>query len=391
MISISIVLVSHKMNLGGTEKALLSFLNCLEGKGFHVTLLLLESGGELFNDIPEWVQVEILPNFEEIKPIIFLPPHRLAISNFLAGKFTEGLNAVIRYLTIKITNKWYVNYIEALKNTPLTHNVDIVIAFAGPSDFISYYVLEKVQAKIKYQWIHFDVEKVIHNKKFGNTYYSSFHKIFCVSDNAKLSFDKMYPQFQSKTNVFKNIISHNLIKEQAVLGDTFSDSYEGIRIVTLGRLSFEKGQDMIPKVVKKLKSAGFDFKWYLIGDGTLYHKIQEQIISNHLENNLILLRSKKNPYSYLRDCDIYVQTSRHEGYCLTLHEAKVFEKPVVTTNFLSASNLIEDKEDGLIVDISVEGLFKGIRSLLSDEKLRTKMSRSILVEDTSSEIEKLFN
>ena len=387
---ISILLMSHKMNLGGTEKALLSFLNGLDNKKHHVTLLLLESGGDLFDAIPEWVQVEILPNFEEIKPIIFSPPHHLAKSKFLSGKFFEAFRTIKRYFTIKLTDRWYVNYIYALKNTPIIYHADVAIAFAGPSDFITYYVSEKVQAKTKYQWIHFDVGEVIQNKKFGNTYYPLFDKIFCVSENAKRSFEKMFPLLLSKTSVFKNIVSHALVREQSTKGDTFSDSYNGLRIITLGRLSQEKGQDMIPEVVYKLKKEGFNFRWYLIGDGKLYPEMQKKIISYNLEEDLILLGSKKNPYGYLRDCDVYVQTSRHEGYCLTLHEAKVFNKPVVTTNFLSASNLVKNKEDGLIVETSVEGLFEGVKSLLAEEQLRNRLSHSVLVKDTSSEIEKLF-
>jgi glycosyltransferase involved in cell wall biosynthesis len=81
-----------------------------------------------------------------------------------------------------------------------------------------------------------------------------------------------------------------------------------------------------------------------------------------------------------------VQTSLHEGYCLTIHEAKMFNKAVVTTDVASASNLIVDQQDGLIVPISIDGLCDGIKKMLLDTELLKKCSRALLASDTTAEI-----
>lgn len=378
------------MNLGGTEKALLSFINALADNNIKVTLLLLEDGGILRNEIPTWVHVEILNVFENIKPVIFEPPLALTKIQLKQGQFWNALNTILRYVKVKISKSWYYNYITALKDYKSNYNADVAIAFAGPSDFISYFVLKHIEAPKKYQWIHFDVREVLLNTNFGNKYYSGFDKIFCVSDNAKKIFDQVFPRLKNKSNVFRNIVSKQDLVSRAFQGNSFTDDFMGLRIVTLGRLSKEKGQDMIPEVVRRLDKDGFDFRWYLIGDGDLKSVLEPQIELLNIGNNLVLLGSQLNPYAYLRDCDLYVQTSLHEGYCLTIHEAKMFDRPVVTTHVASASNLIKNNEDGLIVPISVNGLYAGIKQMLLDRELRDKCSKALLAVDTTAEIHKIF-
>lgn len=381
------------MNLGGTEKALLALLNELDLENNEVTVLLLEKKGELLDQIPYGVIVVTLTGFEKMKPIIFDPPRYYAMANFRKGNILNGIRTLIRYTRVKITNSWYYNYIEALRSYPIHYKADIAVAFAGPSDFISYLILNNVEAIKKYQWIHFDITKMISNTNFGNHFYPQFDKIFCVSENAKETFVKVFPQFESKTEVFENIVSENYIKQQAEIGESFNDAFEGIRILTLGRLAEEKGQQMIPAVVKRLKEEGFDFRWYLIGEGKLRAELERQIKKLGIENELILLGLKINPYAYLKDCDLYVQTSFHEGYAITIHEAKIFNLPLVTTAVLSASNLIEDREDGLIVPISVGGIYFGVRELITNKESREKFKRFIKKPklESSGKIESLLN
>ena len=377
------------MNLGGTEKALLSFINALADKDIKITLLLLEDGGVLRDEIPSWVDVEILNIFETIKPVIFDPPLALAKIQIKHGQLWNALKTILRYIKVKISKSWYYNYTAALEGYQSNYNADVAIAFAGPSDFISYFVLKHIEAPKKYQWIHFDVREVLLNTNFGNKYYSGFNKIFCVSENAKIIFEQVFPQFKDNSTVFRNIVSKQDLVSKAFQGNSFTDDFMGLRIVTLGRLSKEKGQDMIPEVVRRLDKDGFDFRWYVIGDGDLKSVLESQIELLKIGSKMVLLGSQLNPYAYLRDCDLYVQTSLHEGYCLTIHEAKMFDRAVVTTNVASASNLIKNNEDGLIVSISVNGLYAGVKQMLMDRKLRDKCSKALLAEDTTSEIHKI--
>jgi glycosyltransferase involved in cell wall biosynthesis len=382
--------MSHKMNLGGTEKAMLSFIGALKCKGVRVTLLLLEDGGALRDEIPAWVDVQILEIFDSIKPVIFDPPFSLCKQQLKNSQIAKGITTLLRYARVKITKSWYYNYKVALDGFISTFHADIAIAYAGPSDFISYFILHYVAAPKKYQWIHFDVSKIVFTTNFGNKFYAQFDTVFCVSENAKIIFDKMFPQYANKTAVFKNIVSNSELIALAALGATFEDNIDGLRILTVGRLSKEKGQQMIPVIVSKLKKDNFKFRWYLIGDGDLHHEISAAILHLDISDSLVLLGSKNNPYRYVKDCDVYVQTSFHEGYCLTVHEAKIFNKPVLTTCVASAANLIADNEDGLIVAISEEAIYDGVKLLLGSEDLRFSFSKNLKAADTTTEIDKIF-
>ncbi len=377
------------MRLGGTEKALLAFLNTLQFGHVNITLLLLEDQGALYDKVPDFINVEIVKDFEKIKPIIYhLPTYKMK-EDIKQLKLFSVISNLIRYLKIKITGKWYLNYKTALKRIKVIHKADIAIAYAGPSDFISYYILKHVKAPEKYQWIHFDVSKVIFNKSFGDTHYKDFNKIYCVSENTKVVFDVMFPKLSEKTFVFKNIVSKTKLEKLASIGDTYDDDFTGLRLLTLGRLSKEKGQQMIPEIVQKLKKDNLNFRWYLIGGGNIFEEIEKQINALEIQGELIMLGSKVNPYRFVKDCDIYIQTSFHEGYCLTLHEAKIFNRPVVTTNFPSASKLIKNNEDGLITDFSIHAIYESVKSLLTNEKLRVLFQRNLLAHETINEIDKI--
>ena len=69
----------------------------------------------------------------------------------------------------------------------------------------------------------------------------------------------------------------------------------------------------LKETVTICKENNINFKWYVLGKGPLKEEIEADIKKNNLENDFILLGVTPNPYAYIRDCDIYVQPSRHEG------------------------------------------------------------------------------
>jgi glycosyltransferase involved in cell wall biosynthesis len=281
-----------------------------------------------------------------------------------------------------------------LTNTPVIGSYDTAIAYAGPSDFISYLIVKKVQAKKKIQWIHFDVTKVLSNANFGNKYYSYFDKIACVSDSAKSVFDGYFTKFSGKTIVFENIVSASKLNDLADAGATFEDDFTGLRLLTLGRISSEKGQFMIPDIVEALLSKRISFRWYCIGDGSEFLALQEEINKRELQEYIVLLGAKLNPYRFLRDCDIYVQTSLHEGYGITMKEAKCFYKPCVVTNVVSAKDFFCNGENAIITAINPQSIAEGVLKLIEDDSLRllfeNRLQEESDDEEHASSTEKIF-
>lgn len=381
------------MNIGGVEKALLNMLEEIPRDKYEVTVLMLEEYGGFLKDIPSWINVQILDYYKTIKKLVNDPPQFVAKDLCKEKKYIKAFNILLKYSICKITNDMSYYYKYVLKDYPIIDdNYDIAIAYHGPMDFISYVVINKIKAKKKYQWIHFDITTIHMNDKFVNKIYNKFDRIFVVSKDGKERFINKYPKLKNKTEVFLNTISSKLIELGSQQGIGFDDEFNGIRILTVGRLCREKGQDITIPILARLKDEGYKVKWYCIGEGGLRYKCEELIKKYNLKEDYILLGSKSNPYPYMKSCDIYVQPSVYEGYCISLAEARVLNKPIVTTDFTGAKEQLEHGQTGIIVKRNEEEIYNKIKELIDNEELRKKIIRNLKekIVDTSKDINKLF-
>jgi glycosyltransferase involved in cell wall biosynthesis len=381
------------MNVGGTEKALLNMISELPKDKFDITVLMLEKYGGFLNYIPSEVQVKYLEEYKNIKKEINTPPLKTIFRAIRSRKIVKAFIMAYLYLLSKIMKERSLFYKFILKGFPVVKNeYDVAVAYAGPMDFISYFILNKVNAKKKVQWIHFDINKIAFNKYFAAKIYKKFDKIFVVSNEGKEKLINRLPDLNDKTEVFTNLISSKLIKEEASKGKGFNDEFKGIRLVTVGRLSSEKGHDIAIKVLSRLIKDGLNVRWYCIGGGNLRKKYEELVDNLNLKSEFIFLGEDPNPYHYIKDCDIYVQPSRHEGYCITLAEARALQKPIVTTNFTGAKEQIKNKQTGLIVDVNEDQIYYAIKKLITNADLCQEFCKNLSKEKYDTyEIEKIFS
>ena len=380
------------MNIGGTEKALLTMLNEMDRKKYDVTLIMLEKYGGFLNQIPSFVKVQYVKEYKNLKKYINEPPQLLARKLIIDKKYIKGFKILFKYSISKITKDISHYYKYLLKNVKVVEGeYDLAVAYAGPMDFITYFVLNKIKAKKKVQWIHFDITKIGFNKEFAKKYYKKFDKIFIVSEEGREKLINLIPLLKNKTEVFFNIISSKMIERMVYEGKGFRDNFDGTRILTVGRLSKEKGQDLIIPVLKRLKDDGYKVKWYCIGDGPARKEYENNVSNLNIENDFIFLDSKLNPYTYMKECDIYVQPSKHEGYCITLAEARCFNNPIITTNFTGANEQIINENTGLICEISEEEIYNAVKRLLDDNKLFNNIKENLNndIVDSTKEIKKL--
>lgn len=389
----SILFMIINMNVGGTEKALLTMLSEINKEKYDVTLLMLEKFGGFLDDIPAWVNIKYINCYSDIKSVLNKPLHTTALEQVKSGRIGEFIKYSYFYLLSKIKKDRIFLFKHILKNYPnLEKEYDLAVAYAGPMDFISYFVTNKINAKKKIQWVHFDITKINFNYSFAKEIYSKFDKIFTVGEETKEKFIKNIPSLKDKVEVFYNIISRNLVKQMSER-ESFTDGFDGIRILTVGRISQEKNQAMTIPILARLKSDGYNIRWYCIGDGSNYKNECERLIKSYnLEDSYLILGTKTNPYPYMKDCDIYVQPSLYEGYCVTLIEARCFENPIVATNFTSAKEQLIETECGLVSEIDENDLYIKIKEILDNEKLREEIKSNLRNHtfDTSKEIDKLY-
>lgn len=367
-----VAIVTRQMIAGGIEKALISMLEIMPKNEYDVTLFVMARGGEFEQYIPSHIKVKCL--YGEEKSTI-----EKVINSLKCGNVIRAIKIFIYTLLALRSTPGYnqEKYLEKILPDQ-NEKYDLAIAYHVPASFPVKYVINNLEAKEKIAWIHSDVEIYKENLKLYIKYYKKFDKIYCVSKYGQQKFNSQYKFLSNKTDVMYNIINKKKLYEMATQKKGFNDLFKGKRILTVGRLTNEKGYDIIPKILKKLLEENYNVRWYCIGDGELREDLINEIEKYKLNQNLLLLGTQLNPYPYFNECDIYVQPSRHEGYCITLAEARMFNKPIITTDFVGAREQIVNNKTGKIVKFNEEEIYKCIKSLLDNEELCTFLSSNLI-------------
>lgn len=265
------------------------------------------------------------------------------------------------------------------------------VAFAYITGETMFYTVEKVQAKRKICFVHNDYKTAKHPKKYDYRY---FQKLDGIASISKLCCDVLkeeFPEFADKVWCIENITSSAVVKKRA---DEFvSSELKGTNIIlSIGRLMEQKGFDLAISAAAILKKKGIDFHWYIVGDGELRKDLESQIEREGVRNEFTILGGRENPYPYIKACTIFAQTSRYEGKSVVLDEAKILAKPIVVTNYATVNDQILDRQEGIVVDMTPEGIANGIAELLGNKQLRKSLEDYLSSHEYGNqrEIEKYY-
>lgn len=395
-----LLVVGITMNCAGTEKSFLSFLSALDFTRFDVTLLLAKREGLLFDQLPPEVKVTVMKKYGDM----FLLSGKNAVKT-LANCFVKEnpltLFEILPYFLKTLFSKGEKRssaatrmWLHFMKKMPeVEDEYDVAVAYWG--DRTMFYLCDKVRAKKKITWLHFDYANPPRDDSIYLPYFKKCDKIVTVSRLVDDALKTKLPEIADRTVVMENIISSEQIRALSALGDTFADTdFTGKRILTVGRISDQKGIDLIPPVVKRLLEDGFNIRWYILGDGDEGYKqsVEKQLADLGVSDTLVFLGATQNPYRYIADCDIYAQPSRHEGKPIAVEEAKMLCKPILAAHYLSAPEQLENGALGVICDIDSDSIYSGIKTLLTDENLCASLKETLAKRDfsNSKEIEKFY-
>jgi len=370
-----ILVIGPGMELGGVERSLLGLLDTINYDQYDVDLFLLNHSGELLHLLNP--RVNLLP---EIQAYALISSPILQL--FYERHFHMGLARLFckLYGDIRgwIQHKKSINTI--LCNKLVTRSVpvfpgfyDYAFGFLAPHFLLT----EKVHAKIKIGWVHTDYSDV--KEKLDEEYtlpmWKKLDYIACVSNSVKDAFLNIYPSLSKKTIIVENILSLELINK-------YADEYEvidempqdgSIRVLSIGRFTFQKNFDVIPKVCRNLIDLGKDVKWYLIGYGSDEELIYSKIHEYGMEENVIVLGKRENPYPYIKACDIYVQPSRYEGKSVAVREAQMLNKPVMITRYATSFSQLDEGTDGYICEMGIKGITEGLLFLIDNPEVRESL------------------
>lgn len=374
------------LKMGGTNKIALHFMKELS-QYCDVTLILSEHTGELLSQLPDNIHL-IVDTMRPFKDIFKEDLRKLRI-----GRLLED---VIYYGHIKMKKDSVDNYRYLVQRHGYICDTefDCAISYHGQSPERLLNLLFRTHAKKKVAWIHGEFSNTTDHCRRMNVYYDQLDRMFFVSNHTLNSFLDKFTMDRSKCTVYYNPIDRQEIMDKAGLSCEPEFDPAFINLLTVGRVSAEKGQDMIPAVTRRLLDAGHNVRWYIVGDGDTRPKVESLIRQHGVEENVILLGTKTNPYPYMRSCDLYVQPSYTEGYSTTICEAGMLGKAIVGTKPSGGIyDQITNGEDGFIVDATVDGLTEGIRTLMEDKALRNQFETNIQKKnfEGKGEIQKFFD
>jgi glycosyltransferase involved in cell wall biosynthesis len=386
-----LLFVIDSLDCAGAEKSLVTLLGLLDYSKYDVDLVLFAHGKTLQSLVPD--EVTIIEPFPytifTTQPLahslktVWRQPHFLWSRLSYSLKLRSG-----EHDNIKKARLYWESASRAIKELPNTYDTAIAYAQGVPTFFVS----DKVKARQKYAWVNVSYRLTGKEKTFQRKHYDQFNKIVAVSAMTKDIFLENYPDICEKMTVIHDINNPEMISQMAELDGGYSDEFTGLRLLTIGRLARQKGYDMALEACKKLKENGIHFKWYVLGKGPLQEEIEAAIKEYKLEEHFILLGVKANPYPYIKQADLYVQTSRFEGFGIALAEARMLNTPVVTTRFDAVFTQMVDGKNGLVVDMGSDAIFKGIMTLIQDEQLTEaiKEYQSQEKKGNIEEIEKVY-
>lgn len=391
-----IFIFSHAMEIGGAERALLGLLETIDTTKYEVDLFLMRHSGDLMGYIPE--NVNILPEMQQYAslavPIVSVVKNgqlRVALGRFRGKQQAKkrvnqlGLGAD-NEVALEYSHKYTVNAMPKITEK----EYDLAISFLTPH----YFVAEKVKAKKKVAWIHTDYGVVQVDQESQLKMWEKYDIIASISDNVSAGFLKAFPALKSKVQVIANIMPMNYLEE---LVNEFPVKQEmpddgAIKLLSIGRFCTAKNFDNIPDICAKLCKMGLNIKWFIIGYGGDELLIRQKIEEAGMRNNVIILGKKKNPYPYIKACDLYVQPSRYEGKCVSVIEAQILNKPVVITNYATSSSQLKHGYDGMVVPMDNMGCAKGIAAVIMNNQLQLQLTENTKKSNytNAGEIEKIY-
>lgn len=389
-----ILIVSHALELGGAERSLIGLLDAMDPKACEVDLFLLRHEGELLGMIPDHVRLlQQVPAYTVLaRPMktTLQEGHVLLTAARLAGKICASIYTKVNHYTdsgvaLEYSHKFTCPFMPHIQPDV---EYDLAISFLTPH----YFVAKKVRAKKKIAWIHTDYSKVQVDVTSEKKMWGDYDYIASISDAVSGSFLTVFPELKEKIVLIENILPERVIRKQAEEKIEWERNSE-FTLLSIGRFCYAKNFDRVPDMCRKLREQGLNVSWYLIGFGPDEALIREKIAENKMEDHVIILGKKGNPYPYIKACDVYVQPSRYEGKCVSVREAQMLGKPVIITRYATADSQLEHGVDGVIVPMDEKECVREMKSILRQPDACKALGKKCLQRNYSNqeEVRKLDN
>jgi glycosyltransferase involved in cell wall biosynthesis len=346
-----ILFIIDNLTGGGAEKTLIYVLRHIDRKRFDVSLLTVAKYGIYVPDVPSDIRFfSIFGDGKTMKRLGLFPLFRL-----------------YRRLGVMLFRK-YPYFVSQFIRIP---DFDIGISFCHGDNMPLLWTLKKYFRKTV-MWIHGDLRISARRfilKRFPNETAAVDRFIF-VSEAAKDAFIKTFPEhahLRALMSVIYNPLDFDSIRSQGVRNERINPDI--LQVVAIGRLDKGKGFDRLIRVHGRLLNGGVKHELVILGKGQEYEALKQQITELGV-GVTCQLAGFQNPYPYLATSDVFVLSSINEALPVVVAEAMILCKPIVSTNVAGADELLENGRFGIITENSEDGIYDGLKQMLTDRTLR---------------------
>ena len=352
----SVLFLMPSLPGAGAEKVLIEILRHIDYTQYNVSLFLEYREGVYLQDVPDKVSIIALhgPN-----NLWFQRLHRRLVERGWYAPFHE-----------LVYRRMFLSLLRGKR-------YDTIISFMeGSAVKFHSYIFDKGKRNIS--WVHIDFQQKHWSLDFfrdaedERQCYEKMNKIIFVSNDAKTGFDSLFHLSAEKYAVHYNIIDADRIRRLSQM--CTAEQKKRFTICMLGRLNTQKRHDRAISVAKTLKELGYDFELWIIGDGELREKIENQINEAGLQDVVKLKGFINPPYSMLAQADIFLNTSEAEGFSLVVAEAFCLGIPVVSTNVSGPRELLGDSEYGILTSQEEKDIVSAVRTMMDKSLVRKHYS-----------------
>lgn len=362
-----ILFVYPSMILGGSTTSLLSLLNCIDPKKYEIDLQMQSNSGPLFKDIPS--HVNILPSAQKYKG----HKGKLAkiVKIFTSGTLFKLLLICLKKRKLKFSPDIIADFWVKSLSVKNEKHYDFAIGFL--EGWSNRFVAHNVTADKKYAWIHSTFANVTDNPEAQTSWMNQVDKVVFVNDACTQDFKKTMPEMAGKAVTVENITDDALVLRRSEMVDFSDEAYiaykeaKCFKIITVCRIILDvKGLDRIVLCAKQLKKMGKTFLWYIVGNGSDEDKFREMIINEGIQDVLVPIGKRLNPYPFIKEADIMCMPSRYEGKPMVVTESLILGVPPVVTEYLSARDQINDMNDGLVVENNDYAIIRAVEECIEN-------------------------
>ena len=343
----------------GAEKVLVSFANDLVSRGHEVEILESYDKGYLKSQFDPRVTFHCICSKEYTEKYYASLSDIREEKNLArkAGKCVKlAFSKIVGYRRFaeKLTAKYYAD-----------KQYDVAINYLEIES--PEFLLNSIHAKKYLQWYHTDVAN-LEDPETTDAMIPAYEKmdaIICVAESAKKSFVERYPQLTDKTHVIYNFFDVDDIRKKAEEPFVYHAAKKGVPILlSVGRMTPQKKYLRFLDVLARLRDEGFEFQWYVLGDGGEREQIEAKIKELRLDDYVFLEGLTDNPYKYMKHCDLFVLPSGWEGFPTVTVEAKILNCAVLATDVSGIREQMEHGKTGWIVENTEDGIYDGVKYLL---------------------------